>query len=514
MDRSWDKSRPPQGPFALNRDCPQAQGLVGWWPVGPHGGGKVLPDLANTYTLTTGAAGTPTLLGTGAPAVALAAASNQYLLNNATPVTGLPLSIAAWGQTDGSTQTVFQILAGTGNHNDFCRIVLVSNKVRVNVGTVTGGAQSNAITTASYTNGRQHLFSASCASSTSRTVYLDGTNAVTDTTSIAPVNAFTRLRWGIALTTADALLQPFNGSLGETGLWNRALSADEHMRLWSPATRYELWYPLRSRKWFTQGGVSAGPVGLGSEIDTSFSPGGLASGNPGRASETNASLSPGGAASGAVALSSEVDTALVLTGIMRGPVGAAVEVDTALGLGSGGQDIGTGVEADAAFGLSGIMFGPIGLAQESDAAISPGGDAQPSTAAGGGDDDPLPRRKRRYVVNDGDRLLVFDSQRDALAAQARIDAARTAARSAIDHAKKPAAKARIDRRATDAALGAFPAIVPLETVGPVELAAAMDFDASGALRALVHQQAEAAAVYEALEQARDEDDIAALLEYA
>lgn len=254
MDRRWDKSKPPQGPFALNRDCPQAQGLVAWWPVGPHGSGKVLPDLANTYTLTTGTAGTPTLLGTGAPAVALSAASNQYLLNDATPITALPLSISAWGQTDGSTQTVFQILAGTGNHNDFCRIVLVSNKVRVNVGTVTGGAQSNAITTASYTNGRQHLFSASCASSTSRTVYLDGTNAVTDTASIAPVNAFTRLRFGVALTTADALLQPFNGSLGETGLWNRALAADEHMRLWSPATRYELWYPLRSRKWFTQGG--------------------------------------------------------------------------------------------------------------------------------------------------------------------------------------------------------------------------------------------------------------------
>ena len=277
----------------------------------------------------------------------------------------------------------------------------------------------------------------------------------------------------------------------------------EPERIFAPR---RIWVPV-------SGGGSSGPVGLAAEADAAFSPGGVAGGSPGLASEANASLSPGGVASGAIGFGPEADSALGLTGLTSGPVGLAVEASTAFGLGSGGQDIGMGAEADTAFGLSGIMFGPIGLAQESDAAVSPGGDAQPSVAGGGGDS-MLPRRKRRYVVNDGERLLVFDSQRDAVAAQARIDEARSAASRAIEHAKRPAAKARISRRAADVALSAFPPIVPIETVGPVELAAAMDFDASGALRALVHQQAEAAAVYEALEQARDEDDIAALLEYA
>lgn len=252
MDRRWDKSKPPQGPFTLNRNCPQAQGLVAWWPVGPHGGANRVEDLAGAYVLTTGTAGSPSMLPSGRPAIKFSAASSQHLLNNTTPVTGWPLTISAWGATDGSTQSPIYI--GGADVDNFCRIVLVSNAVRANCGTNTGPTQANAITTATYTNGREHLFSASFASNTSRTVYLDGGSAVSDTTSIGPDASFSRIRFGAALTVADAILQPWNGILGECAIWSRALSADEHMRLWSPATRYEMWYPLRSRKWFVQGG--------------------------------------------------------------------------------------------------------------------------------------------------------------------------------------------------------------------------------------------------------------------
>ena len=249
MDRRWDKSKPPQGPFALNRDCPQAQGLVAWWPMGGAGGAMLAADYAGTYHGIPGTAGGITLMQDGRPGLSLTAASNQYLGSATTPVTGWPMSLSAWFQTDGSTQTAIQVVATSADINHFGRIVLVTNKVRANCGGALG-QQASAITTASYTNGKLHLAGATFTSNTSRTAYLDGANAVSETTSITTNIAFSRIRLGVALTTSDALLQPLNGILGETGLWDIALDAAAHFRLYDPSTRFELWYPLRSRKWF------------------------------------------------------------------------------------------------------------------------------------------------------------------------------------------------------------------------------------------------------------------------
>ena len=43
--RAYDGLRAPKWPFELNKDSPQAQGLVGWWPMGPIGG-NVLRDFS------------------------------------------------------------------------------------------------------------------------------------------------------------------------------------------------------------------------------------------------------------------------------------------------------------------------------------------------------------------------------------------------------------------------------------------------------------------------------------
>lgn len=286
MDRRWDKSKPPQGPFVLNRDCPQAQGLVAWWPMGNAAGRVYVPDEAGKYHLTPGTAGSAARGADGRPGLQLVAASSQYLLNATTPVIDWPITLTVWGSTDGSTQTAIQVIAtddGSSGVNNFCRIVLVSNKVRANCGTGTGGAQANAITTVSYTNGELSLFGATFASDTSRTVYLNGENAVSNSDSINPAAAFTRIRVGTALTNGDAILQPWNGFLGECAIWSRALDASMHARLYNPSTRYELWYPLRSRKWFVQGAggdvsvaltgsaatASAGTLGVSSSVAAS-----------------------------------------------------------------------------------------------------------------------------------------------------------------------------------------------------------------------------------------------------
>jgi hypothetical protein len=62
----------------------------------------------------------------------------------------------------------------------------------------------------------------------------------------------------------------------------------------------------------------------------------------------------------------------------------------------------------------------------------------PATGApGGGEDEP--KRKRRFVVRNGDELLVFDRQRDAVAAQAAIDEVQPEAPKPERRAKKPKA---------------------------------------------------------------------------
>ena len=256
MIRRWDKSKPPTGPFALNRDCPQAQGLVAWYPMGAAGVGYA-PDMAGTHHAIPGTrAASATLGDDGRPALSLVAASNQYLGAATAPITNAPVTLTAWGKTDGSTQTPIFLCGAT--LNPFFRIVLVSNKVRANAGTDFNGTQANAITTASYTSGAWQLFGATFASRSDRTAYLNGGNAVNDTTALnANVTSILRTRLGVAITTAEALLQPFNGDLGECGIWDVSLDASMHARLYSPATRFELWYPLRSRKWISIAAATA-----------------------------------------------------------------------------------------------------------------------------------------------------------------------------------------------------------------------------------------------------------------
>lgn len=169
------------------------------------------------------------------------------------PVGGMPLTITAWGNTDTSTQTVIWVGNGpTGT--DYYRIVLVSGKVRANIG-VAPATQSNAITTTSYTAGIWQLFGATFTSATSRDVYLNGGNSVNDATSVSPA-APNSVALGVLILLAGNI-QYYAGRLGECGIWNVALSPQLHQRLYNPPTRYELWYPLRSPKWFMDS-VSAG----------------------------------------------------------------------------------------------------------------------------------------------------------------------------------------------------------------------------------------------------------------
>lgn len=331
MIRRWDKSKPPTGPFALNRDCAQAQGLVAWWPMGGASGKVFVPDLAGKHHLSPGTAPGGVTLGTdGRPALSFVAASSQYLTVGKAPVDAVPLTLTAWGKADSSIQTPIYI-GGVANDN-FFRIVLVSGKVRANCGTVTASAQANAITTASYTTGAWQLFGATFASTSSRTVYLNGGNSVNDTTSISPTAVNTRVFLGAGITISDAILQPWNGDLGEAGVWNVALSADMHARLYNEGTRFELWYPLRSRKWFSvaaAGGTATITAAAGTSTASTLAGSSIAASALTAAAGASTASAVAGASTAATAIASASGSATAST--LAGAATTASAISAAAG---------------------------------------------------------------------------------------------------------------------------------------------------------------------------------------
>lgn len=262
MIRRWDKSKPPTGPFALNRDAPQAQGLVAWYPMGGPSGRGLAQDLAGQARARTlsGTVGGITLGDMGQPAQTLVSASSQFVGGTDIPVSAFPLSISAWFRpATAHSGTV----AGLNNGDPSRKLLFCysDGTIRAFTSNASGSASAFPASTGSYTTGKWTHGAVVFASSTSTSVYRDGKNKTTNTTAVdfgSPVS----IRIGHDGNSVPGS-NYFNGDVGEVGFWAVALGDDLVWRLYDPGTRYELWYPLRSRKWMVSaGGGSTGAVSL------------------------------------------------------------------------------------------------------------------------------------------------------------------------------------------------------------------------------------------------------------
>lgn len=139
-------------------------------------------------------------------------------------------------------------------------------------------------------------------------------------------------------------------------------------------------------------------------------------------------------------LPTETDSAQTISVSAPGTLGLQQEADAALPI-AAAQARGTGlqVEADSALAIAARQLKTSGIASESDSALpisvlqpnvglglpQEGDQALPITVAGaasiGAGPDDAPARKRRWVVRNGDELLVFDSAAKAEEAQRSID---------------------------------------------------------------------------------------------
>lgn len=256
--RVWDKSKPPLGPFTLNKDAPQAQGLVAWYPMG--GIGRLwVPDYLGDAHLTLGTQPTPIVGQSGAPGLSFVSASSQYSEGVITAATALPLTMAAWVSTANAAVDI-PMCIGTNGSNARIQIQKDNATRKIGVASVDAADTGNTVlfTTASYTDNVEFHAAAVCTSSTRRQAFLNGVGSAVDTVAVS-ISGMNRVLLGARRNSAGVGVF-WGGQIGEACVWNVALSVAEVANLADPGSRFELWYPLRNRKWFSAGGGSYTPA--------------------------------------------------------------------------------------------------------------------------------------------------------------------------------------------------------------------------------------------------------------
>ena len=146
-------------------------------------------------------------------------ASSEYLSYAGAVITGMPITIACWFNTDTNTnQVLFNLYLSSVDEFDFR---LQSGQIIRTRLRVTTNADADSTTTFSLDT--WHHACGVFASTTSRSAYLDGGNKGTNTTSKTPgtpVNTAIGSRQSLAG-------QYMSGSIAEMGVWNIALSDAE-----------------------------------------------------------------------------------------------------------------------------------------------------------------------------------------------------------------------------------------------------------------------------------------------
>lgn len=148
--------------------------------------------------------------------------STQYFTLSSGVVTAVPLTLACWFNNDSSLATrALVVLSDSGGSNGFRITTSTSRTLRAVA--EAAGSTGNAETTATFSNTTWNHACGVFASATSRTVYLNGGNAVSNTTSRTP-SGINRTRIGVGGSASDSYM---NGLIAEVGIWNTDLTAAE-----------------------------------------------------------------------------------------------------------------------------------------------------------------------------------------------------------------------------------------------------------------------------------------------
>lgn len=241
MIRRWDRSRPPRGPFTLNYGSPMAQGLVAWWPQIAADG--FAPDMSMSGNHASRVSGVS--FGVGLRGERVTTYAGAGLMTASAPLTTAPLSLTCRCVPTVSQTSVPLSLdrAADGLAINYFFLVLLAGPgaVRMQVAGQLAASSTN------YVVGQLTNIVGVAAASNDRRVYLNGGGKGTDTAAGTPagVNEIAIGQYG----GGGSLF--FTGSIGEQAVYNRALTDADALRHSDPGLMFELWYPLRSRKWIS-----------------------------------------------------------------------------------------------------------------------------------------------------------------------------------------------------------------------------------------------------------------------
>jgi hypothetical protein len=150
--------------------------------------------------------------------------TNQSMATASTPVTVAPMTLACWFNSDNSTvaQRLIEVRSSTLNYFSLgLRGQDASDPVAIAISE--GGSTEITRTTSGYFANTWHHACGVFASTTSRSVYIDGGSSATGTGTRSPATPNT-IQIGIFAVDNT---QYFDGRMAEIGIWNAALTPAE-----------------------------------------------------------------------------------------------------------------------------------------------------------------------------------------------------------------------------------------------------------------------------------------------
>ena len=248
--RRWDKSKPPQGPFTLNKDSWRAQGLVHWFPMGGPSSLTQQWDLCSGMLLS-GSSIVSLDLGAAGEPVSSLATSSVWAKTGGVTVTAAPLMVGMWCKpTDVTTNK------GLFTSGQFAGFI---NRWQMdfNAGSLRWIAATGSVGAASVSAGAVnvwHHYLGVEISNASRYAQTDGVPGAQETTVSTP-SSVDQISVG-ALAFSSSYSNYVTALIGEVCIWNNTMDALQRANLADQGSRFDLWYPLRNRKWFSVGTAS------------------------------------------------------------------------------------------------------------------------------------------------------------------------------------------------------------------------------------------------------------------
>jgi len=250
----------PSGRFVLNKDSPQAVGLVAWYPFTP---GQEAVDLAGVGGFNQTPANSPPY-GTNrdfGDIVDLPGAGTSRFSLARTPIVGYGCTLTAWFNKDDSTNVGWiNVLYNTGDTGQNLSILArPTGEVRARKDG-TGATAVNVDELTGYTVGGWDFVAGIFISSTAHAVKANGrarvNSAATDTSTIS-LNAM-----AIGYEPFSTPRNHLFGLLGDIRVYNRALTDKELDEIYDPSTRFELYYEIGRKTIIIVSAAGETPVSL------------------------------------------------------------------------------------------------------------------------------------------------------------------------------------------------------------------------------------------------------------